>query len=451
MFSQTTKISKSLLVLATTLLLLPACDPIKKPPLGSGNGGNNGSGNNNGNDSGNINSLEASVRSAGLLGEGLPNKAELIVSAFFGEVQYSLVSAPAGMQVKLLPPADAAGASLLVLELAGEPQDSTPLQVKINALGKEATLTVPLYSFEKQDLPSGYNAAQLLLLQPSQLLISAQFRDYSYCCQIFSKTGSKLTTIKLPLVGDYPQLEYLRWMVASDSKLWLAARGVGKSVLLGYPRQFADPSKPEKRLELAGEMINEVVSLAGRLWYMPYNQKVLVEVNEQTGKITRHPMSNFYDKLTSASNGKLYGFSKSNSSQPKPSIVQIDPNTLQVKSFPLTATSSQPEVSAMRAAENGKLWYIEGRLFTLWQFDPATGQHRQYQLPVGAQPNQLAVNQAGQLWLADSRNKRLYRYQAAQQRFVGIAALKGSAINAMAVDTDGKVWYAQAGVVVKQK
>lgn len=457
-------------VSSVLLIMLSACAPIK-PPNDSTNNNNNGNNANNGNTDNTNNTnpvnptnIKVDIISVGLVGAGTPNKAEVDVDAFFGDVTYKVTNIPAGLKVKAEPPQDNAGSTRLVLKLDGTPQDKQAIRLSISVRDQTTTLEVPIMAFRSQEithktLKSKYISQQILLLGNNRALLSSESNlgNDSQCCkQILYKTSRQESPFKaLPLPVKTPY-DWIRFMtIQGDTKqFWVVIKGTGTSELMSYDQpDFSNQNalqKPNKHIKVPNSVINELVWAKQKLWYIPYNKSSLVSVDPVTGQQKTHTLpqnstNGTYRSLVAGADHLLYALQKGH-------IVQIDPNTQKTRVFPFTMSGKEPQAFALTAAPDGHLWYIGALSTRLWKLNPKTGVHSKQNLPKGAQPSKIAIGQGGHVWVSDNSSKRLYTLYKGE--FIGVDSLKPNnktnTLNALAVDASGKIWYEQAGHLVQQ-
>jgi virginiamycin B lyase len=123
-------------------------------------------------------------------------------------------------------------------------------------------------------------------------------------------------------------------------------------------------------------------------------------------------------------------------------IGTVNPQTLQVKTFPVGQDNSRTRRIAM--TDDGMIWYVDYPRGYLGRMDPRTGAFKEWLTPGGASSLPYAVmnDDQGRLWVAETgATKQLVGFDPKTERFFAKTPVSGGIRHMMFDRKTGTMWF----------
>lgn len=427
-------------LILVSALLLASCNNTTPPNTGGGTGG------------GTTGSLSATVEQpvvTGVNAQGLVR----VSSTSASSLTVTVSSAPSGLTVTPGTPSASGSDAVFTVSATGDVPSGSKVSLTVSAGDKSATVSVPVLSFTARKInPAGatssvYQASAIQAQADGTLLLRAPAsgdEQQRHSLLKFDPATGNFNFIPFPVTGFETITSSA---IAPDGRVWVTVRGVTAAGSSLYAMNAS--GQTQKFLAGTTDTLNGLTATPdGQVWYTQYVTDKVVALNPSTNALTPYAVQENAENLTQGKDGNLYY----TQFYANPAIVQLNPKTGVSKSFPVgTPNVSLP--TALTAATNGTLYFIESRTGSVWNLDPATGKQSKLPLPTGAHPTDLAAAPDGTLWVADPSAGLLYRVASGASSAASIPALKAadgtpSGPRALTVTPDGKLWYEADGKLV---
>jgi virginiamycin B lyase len=186
----------------------------------------------------------------------------------------------------------------------------------------------------------------------------------------------------------------------------------------------------------------------GTVWYTAQAQGALGRLDPETGKTTHVELGD-----GSAPHGVIVGPDGAPwiTDGGLNAIVRVDPATLEVKRFPLPASSGYANLNTATFDRSGVLWFT-GQSGIYGRLDPRSGALRVFRAPGGTGPYGIATTPKGDVWYASLAGSHIARID----RPTGKATVlrpptRGQGARRIWSDSRGRLWVSEwnAGKVAR--
>lgn len=126
-------------------------------------------------------------------------------------------------------------------------------------------------------------------------------------------------------------------------------------------------------------------------------------------------------------------------------LAMVDPNTMQVKTFPTPNADGRIRRNAVTS--DGMVWYVDYRRGFIGRLDPNTGQTKEWQSPGGptSQPYAITVDDQDRLWVAETPRapapQRIVGFDPKTERFFAETQVSGGVRNMFFHKETGTLWF----------
>jgi virginiamycin B lyase len=124
-------------------------------------------------------------------------------------------------------------------------------------------------------------------------------------------------------------------------------------------------------------------------------------------------------------------------------IVRVDPETLEVKRYPLPASSGYANLNTATFDRRGRLWFT-GQSGIYGRLDPRSGALRVFRAPGGAGPYGIATTPAGDVWYASLAGSHIARIDLDTGRAMVVRPpTQGQGARRIWPDSQGRLWVSE--------
>ena len=178
----------------------------------------------------------------------------------------------------------------------------------------------------------------------------------------------------------------------------------------------------------------------GTVWYTAQAAGKLGRLDPATGKVTEVPLGD-----GSAPHGVIVGPDGAAwvTDGGLNAIVRVDHGTLEVKRYPLPASSGYANLNTATFDRRGRLWFT-GQSGIYGRLDPRSGAMRVFQAPLGVGPYGITTTPAGQVWYASLAGSHVARVDLDSGKSTMLRPpTRGQGARRIWSDSRGRLWVSE--------
>jgi virginiamycin B lyase len=186
----------------------------------------------------------------------------------------------------------------------------------------------------------------------------------------------------------------------------------------------------------------------GTVWYTAQGAGKLGRLDPETGKVTEVALGD-----GSAPHGVIVGPDGGAwvTDGGLNAIVRVDPETLEVKRYPLPASTGYANLNTATFDRRGRLWFT-GQSGIYGRLNPKTGAMRVFRAPGGTGPYGITTTPAGQVWYASLAGSHVARINLDTGKATVLRPpTRGQGARRIWSDSRGRLWVSEwnAGKVAR--